>query len=86
MTNPFNREPVLIVNVVRLGLLAAGTFGFHLTEAQLVASMALLEGILTLFTRSQVTSAATLETMQPRDLAKAQATSEPVKDIVQKLP
>lgn len=86
MNNPLNREPVAIVNVFRLGLLAAGTFGFHLTDAQLLASMTLLEGVLTLFTRAQVTSASSLEEMKPKDLAQAQATSEPVKSVVQKLP
>lgn len=53
--NPFSREPVAIVNAVRLSLLAAITFGLSLTDAQLVASMAALEAVLTLFTRRQVT-------------------------------
>lgn len=50
-----NREPVAIVNAVRLLLLAAVSFGFDLTDVQIVASMAALEAVLTLFTRQQVT-------------------------------
>jgi hypothetical protein len=53
--HPWQREPVAIVNAVRLVLLAAITFGLSLTDAQLVASMAALEAVLTLFTRQQVT-------------------------------
>lgn len=55
LSNPLHREPVAIVNAVRLVLLAAVTFGLSLTDAQLVASMAALEAVLTLFTRRQVT-------------------------------
>lgn len=51
----FTPEPVAVVNAVRLVLLAAITFGLHLTDAQLVASMAALEAVLTLFTRRRVT-------------------------------
>jgi hypothetical protein len=86
MINPLNFEPVAIVNVVRLLLLAAATFGLELTNAQLIASMTALEAILTLFTRSQVTSANSLAAMAPKDLAKAQATPQPVQDVVKKLP
>lgn len=49
-----SREPVAVVNAVRLVLLAGITFGLHLTEAQIVASMLALEAVLTLFTRSKV--------------------------------
>ena len=86
MTNPFDKEPVAIVNAVRLVCLAAMAFGLTLTAAQLLASMTALEAVLTLFTRSQVTSSATLGAMKPKDLDAAQRTSEPVKDIVEKLP
>jgi len=86
MRNPLNVEPVAIVNAVRLVALAAMTFGLNLTNTQLVSSMAALEAVLTLFTRSQVTSAASLEAMQPKDLARAQATPQPVQDVVKKLP
>jgi len=86
MINPLNFEPVAIVNAVRLVALAAMTFGLDLTNTQLVSSMAALEAVLTLFTRSQVTSAATLEAMQPKDLARAQSTPQPVQDVVKKLP
>jgi hypothetical protein len=50
-----NREPVAIVNAVRLVLLAAVTFGLDLSDSQIVAAMVALEAVLTLFTRSQVT-------------------------------
>jgi hypothetical protein len=86
MTNPFNAEPVAIVNAVRLVALAAMTFGLDLTNTQLIASMTALEAVLTLFTRSQVTSANTLAEMKPATLAKAQTTPEPVADVVKKLP
>lgn len=49
-----NREPVAIVNAVRLVILAAATFGLSITDAQLVATMVALEAVLTLFTRSKV--------------------------------
>lgn len=55
------REPVAIVNAVRLSLLAAITFGLHLTDVQLVASMAALEAVLTLLARSQVVPVVTHE-------------------------
>lgn len=54
-----NREPVAIVNAVRLALLAAITFGLKLTDAQLIATMAALEAALTLLVRQQVTPNAT---------------------------
>jgi len=56
----WNREPVAIVNAVRLVVLAAMAFGLKLTPEQLVAAMAALEAVLTLFTRSQVTPNAKL--------------------------
>jgi hypothetical protein len=85
--NPLNHEPVVIVNAVRYVAVAAMLSGkLKLTMPELIAWLTALEAVLTLFTRSQVTSGATLEAMQPKDLAKAQATSEPVKAIVEKLP
>ncbi len=86
MNNPLNTEPVAIVNAIRLVALAGMSFGLNLTAAQLLASMTALEAVLTLFTRSQVTSADSLANMKPKDLAVAQKTSEPVADIVQRLP
>lgn len=49
------REPVAIVNAIRLVALAAVSFGLTLTDAQLISLMAALEAVLTLLTRSQVT-------------------------------
>lgn len=49
------KEPVAIVNAIRLVVLAAVAFGLNLTDIQIVAAMAALEAVLTLFTRSQVT-------------------------------
>ena len=54
----FRTEPVAIVNAIRLVALAAIAFGLTLTDVQLVASMAALESVLTLFQRSQVTPVA----------------------------
>lgn len=50
----FKREPVAIVNAVRLVFLAAIAFGLHLSDVQLIASMAALEAVLTLVARQQV--------------------------------
>lgn len=50
-----SREPIAIANAVRLCLLAGVTFGLHLSDVQLVASMAALEAVLTVFARSRVT-------------------------------
>lgn len=55
------REPVAIVNAVRLAVLAAMTFGLDLTEAQLIAVMAALEAALTLVARQSVTPNPTVE-------------------------
>ena len=84
--NPLNREPVAIVNVVRLITLAAMTFGLDLTNTQLMAVMTALEAVLTLFVRSQVTSPASLQALTPATLAEAQGTSEPAQAVVKKLP
>jgi hypothetical protein len=86
MTNLWSKEPVAIVNAVRLVALAAMTFGLQLTATQLLASMTALEAVLTLFTRSQVTSADSLQNMTPKTLAAAQDTAKPVADVVRKLP
>lgn len=50
-----NTEPTAIVGAVRLVLLALIAFGLTLTDAQLVASMAAIEAVLSLFLRSRVT-------------------------------
>lgn len=86
MTNLFSKEPVAIVNAVRLVALAAMTFGLQLTATQLLTSMTALEAVLTLFTRSQVTSPNGLQNLAPQTLAAAQDTSQPVKEVVKKLP
>ncbi len=52
--NMFQQEPVAIVNAVRLCALAGMAFGLTLTPVQLVAAMAALESVLTLFTRANV--------------------------------
>lgn len=55
------REPVAIVNAIRLAILAAITFGLAVTDTQLIATMAALEAGLTLFSRQQVTPNETAE-------------------------
>lgn len=82
----WSREPVAVVNAVRLVMLAAMTFGLHLTNIQLGASMLALESVLTIFTRAQVASPSTLEAMTPATLAAAQSAPDPVKETVRKLP
>ena len=57
----FGREPLVIVNAVRLVVLAAVSFGLDLSEAQIVSVMLALEAVLTLFSRSQVTPNETVE-------------------------
>lgn len=53
------RDPVDIVNAVRLVLLAAIAFGLHLSDAQLVASMVALEAVLKVVTPRVVARVAT---------------------------
>lgn len=55
------REPIVIVNAVRLVVLAGVSFGLDLSEGQIVATMLALEAVLTLFARSQVTPNQTVE-------------------------
>lgn len=50
-----NREPVAILNAVRLLILCAVSFGLDFTEAQIVGVMAALEAVLTVITRQSVT-------------------------------
>lgn len=55
---PMNRlknEPVALGVAIRLVLVAAMSFGLHLTDAQLVATMAAVEAVIGLFTRQSVT-------------------------------
>lgn len=51
----FGKEPVAIANAIRLCVLAAITFGLDVTDVQLIAGMAALEAVLTLFARQAVT-------------------------------
>ena len=51
----FRTEPVAIVNAIRLIALAGIAFGLKLSDVQLVAVVAALEAVLTIFQRSQVT-------------------------------
>lgn len=70
--NILESEPVAVVNAVRLVALAGMAFGLHLTMPQLIASVAALEAVLTLFTRSQVTAPDTLA-LQLKDIQKINA-------------
>lgn len=54
MWNRIVREPVALANAARLLLLAGIEFGLQLTGAQLIATMAAFEAVLTLLTRTQV--------------------------------
>lgn len=57
----WNREPVAIVNAVRLVILAAVSLGLSLEPGQIVTVMAALEAVLTLIARSQVVPTQTVE-------------------------
>lgn len=50
----WNREPVAVVNAVRLVILAGVSFGLDLEPGQIVAVMGALEAVLTLVARSAV--------------------------------
>ena len=56
-----NREPVAIVNAVRLCVLAAVALGLSLEPGQIVAVMGALEAVLTLVARSAVVPNATVD-------------------------
>lgn len=51
----FGREPTLILAFVRAVLVAAMTFGLNLSEEQFVALYAVIEAVVALWNRSQVT-------------------------------
>lgn len=75
--NLWNREPVLILAVLQTALALLLAFGVHLSVAQIGAIMAFSSAVLGLITRSQVTSAATLQTMTPTTLKLAQDAAAP---------
>lgn len=56
----FEREPVAIAAVVRLGLLMLVSFGFNLSVTQIAAVMAFTEALLAVIIRQSVTPMATL--------------------------
>lgn len=86
MNSLWKAEPTMILSVVSAGLALVMGFGVNITPQQMGLVMAFASAVLGLINRSQVTSGASLEAMKPKDLAQAQATSEPVKAVVQKLP
>lgn len=57
----WNREPIAIVNAVRLCVLAAVSLGFSMEPGQIVAVMGALEAVLTLVARAQVVPNVTAE-------------------------
>lgn len=67
----FRREPVLITAVVRAGILLGTAFGLKLSVDQITAVMLFTEAVLALFTRSQVTSEATLQRAQTSSVEMA---------------
>lgn len=56
----FNWEPVMIAEVIRLGMLALVSFGLTLTTEQQVTILALVSALLAVVTRQNVTSQDTL--------------------------
>lgn len=86
MKSLWSSEPTLVLAVVSAGLALLLAFGVPVTKEQMGAIMAFSAAILGLINRSQVTSPASLQAMTPATLATAQKTSEPVADVVKKLP
>lgn len=58
--NPWHFEPVLIGAAVRAIILASTSFGLHWTADQIASTMLAVEAVLAVFTRSSVTSSATI--------------------------
>jgi hypothetical protein len=86
MKNLWSAEPTAVLAVVSAGIALAMGFGLNVTKEQAALIQTFVITVLALINRSQVTSPTTLQNMTPQSLAKAQATSEPVKDVVKKLP
>jgi uncharacterized membrane protein len=61
MRNPLDFEPVAVIAVLRMIILAAMAFGLNWTTEQVTAVMLAVEAVLGLLTRSKVTSNNTLE-------------------------
>jgi hypothetical protein len=61
LTNLWQQEPVAICGAIRLVVLAGMAFGLQVTIPQLVASMAALEAVLSLFTRQSVHTQASVD-------------------------
>lgn len=51
----FSREPVAIIEVIRLSLVAAVAFGLPLSDGQSVALIALASAVLSVIARQRVT-------------------------------
>ncbi len=81
-----NREPVMFLSVINSGILLGIGFGAHITTEQMGLIMTFVGSVLALLARSKVISPDTLQTMTPETLAKAQSTSDPMKDTIRKLP
>jgi L-asparaginase/Glu-tRNA(Gln) amidotransferase subunit D len=86
MNSLWKAEPTLILAFVSACVSLGVGFGLHVTTEQAALIQTVVISGLALVNRSQVTSGATLAAMQPQALAQAQATPEPVGDIVKKLP
>ena len=86
MWNIWKSEPSMILAVVSAGLALGMGFGLNISPEQMGLIMAFAAAILGLITRSQVTSPASLQKLTPSTLSAAQEATQPVKDVIKKLP
>lgn len=86
MNSIWKAEPTLILAFISACVSLGVGFGLHVTTEQAALIQTVVISGLALINRSQVTSGATLEAMKPKDLQEAQNTSQPVGEIVKKLP
>lgn len=63
-------EPVALINTIRLAILAGAAFGLHISDANLIVLMALVEAVLTLVSRNLVTANDHVEAVAARKVAE----------------
>lgn len=63
MINFIRREPVLVSDLVKMGLLVLTAFAVDITDGQQVAILGFVGAVLAIIVRSSVTPAANLENL-----------------------
>jgi hypothetical protein len=86
MKSLWQSEPTMVLAVVSAGISLAVGFGAPVSTEQMGLIMAFAAAVLGLINRSQVTSPAALQGMTPSTLAAAQGVTQPVSEVVKKLP